>query len=504
MYAVQMKNITKQYPLVRALDSVDFSLKEGEILSLLGENGAGKSTLMKVLYGICKPDEGEIIVNGKEVTIKSPKHAIDLGIGMVHQHFMLTPVMTVTENIVVGCEPVKGILFDKVTAEKEIQDMIDRFGFRMKATQKVGELSVGEQQKVEILKAIYRKAKILILDEPTAVLTPQEVEELFRILRGLRDQKTSIVIITHKLKETLDIADRVSVLRDGKMIKSDVPVEGATADGLAEMMVGREVVLGVTRKAKTVGETVLKVNDITLKEKGRNVLNHLSLELKKGEILGIAGIEGNGQTELIEVLTGIRHADHMDIEKDGEKITGNPDYFIKKGFGHIPEDRMTRGLVLELSILDNLILGYQKKFQKHGIFDQKRIKEFSDHMLEEFRIKAPNPMVKASALSGGNQQKIIIARVFSENPDIIIVAQPTRGVDIGAMEYIHERLLDLRDEGKAILLISADLEEVKCLSDRLTVIYNGELVAEGRPEEFDDMELGLLMTGTKDKRRTEG
>ena len=478
MYAVEMRNITKQYPLVRALDNVDFLLEEGEILSLLGENGAGKSTLMKILYGICKPDEGEIFVKGTPTAIKSPKQAIDLGIGMVHQHFMLTPVLTVTENIVVGCEPVKGIVFDRETAERRVQEMIDRYGFGIRASQKVSGLSVGEQQKVEILKAIYRNADILILDEPTAVLTPQEVEELFHILRELKAQNKSIVIITHKLKETR-----------------------ATADSLAQMMVGREVTLGVSRKARSVGGTALRVRDITLKKKDRYILNHISLELKKGEILGIAGIEGNGQTELIECLTGICHPDRLDMEKDGQSIKGGPDEFIRKGIGHIPEDRMTRGLVLDLSILDNMILGYQGRFQKNGILDRKKMKQFADSLLQEFRIKAPNPLVKASSLSGGNQQKIVIARVFSEDPDIIIVAQPTRGVDIGAMEYIHERLLDLRDEGKAVLLISADLDEVKSLSDRLAVIYDGELVAEGRPEEFDDMELGLLMTGAKGERR---
>lgn len=354
---------------------------------------------------------------------------------------------------------------------------------------------------MEILKAIYRNADILILDEPTAVLTPQEVEELFHILRELKAQNKSIVIITHKLKETLAIADSISVLRDGKMITSHVSIKGATADSLAQMMVGREVTLGVSRKARSVGGTALRVRDITLKKKDRYILNHISLELKKGEILGIAGIEGNGQTELIECLTGICHPDRLDMEKDGQSIKGGPDEFIRKGIGHIPEDRMTRGLVLDLSILDNMILGYQGRFQKNGILDRKKMKQFADSLLQEFRIKAPNPLVKASSLSGGNQQKIVIARVFSEDPDIIIVAQPTRGVDIGAMEYIHERLLDLRDEGKAVLLISADLDEVKSLSDRLAVIYDGELVAEGRPEEFDDMELGLLMTGAKGERR---
>ena len=482
MGVVEMKNITKQYPLVLALDHVDFSLKKGEILSLLGENGAGKSTLMKILYGICKADEGEILVEGKKVNLRTPKQAIDLGIGMVHQHFMLTPVLSVTENIVVGQEPVNGILFDKAAAEKEVQEMIERYGFHISASQIVKELSVGEQQKVEILKAIYRNAKILILDEPTAVLTPQEVEELFHILRRLKAAGTSIIIITHKLKETLEIADSISVLRDGRMIESGVSTIGATPDSLAQMMVGREVELGIRRKSECVGDTRLTVRDITLKEKGRTVLNHVGFELKRGEILGIAGIEGNGQTELIECLTGIRNPDVLDMEKDGEKISGKPKDFIRKKIGHIPEDRMTRGLILELSILD-----------------RKKIRSFSEGLLKEFLIKSPNSGVKCSALSGGNQQKVIIARVFSENPDIIIVAQPTRGVDIGAIEYIHDRLLKLRDEGKAILLISADLDEVKNLSDRLMVMYDGEIVAEGEPADFDDMQLGLLMTGAVGK-----
>lgn len=499
MYAVEMKNITKQYPLVRALDNVDFLLEEGEILSLLGENGAGKSTLMKVLYGISRPDEGEIFVKGKPAAIKSPKQAIDMGIGMVHQHFMLAPVLTVTENIVIGCEPVKGVMFDQEKARRKVQEMIDRYGFRIQASQKVSELSVGEQQKVEILKTIYHEADILILDEPTAVLTPQEVKELFHILKELKAQKKSIVIITHKLKETLSIADSISVLRDGKMITNHVSIEGATADSLAQMMVGREVSLGVSRKAEAIGETVLNVRDITLKRKEQYILKHISMELKKGEILGIAGIEGNGQTELIECLTGICRPDHLDMEKNGEAISGGPDTFIQKGIGHIPEDRMTRGLVLNLSILDNMILGYQDRFQKKGILDRKGIRSFADALLKEFRIKAPNSLVKASSLSGGNQQKVVIARVLSQNPDIIIVAQPTRGVDIGAMEYIHERLLEMRDGGKAVLLISADLDEVKSLGDRIAVMYNGELVAEGKPEEFDDMELGLLMTGAKER-----
>lgn len=503
MYAVEMKHITKEYPLVRALDDVSFALEKGEVLSLLGENGAGKSTLMKVLYGMTAPDQGEIWIGGSQVTVSSPKEAIDMGIGMVHQHFMLTPVMTVAENIVMGSEPVKGVLFDQAEAERQVQEMIDRYSFGIQASEKVANLSVGQQQKVEILKAIYRRAEILILDEPTAVLTPQEADELFDVLRELKSQGKSIVIITHKLKETLAVADSICVLRDGQMIQERMPIQGATADSLAQMMVGREVTLGVTRKCENPGETILKVKNITLKKKDRYVLKDISMDLRKGEILGIAGIEGNGQTELIECLTGICHPDTLDMEKDGKAVKGNPGEFIQLGFGHIPEDRMTRGLVLQLPIQDNLILGYQKRFQKNGILDLKKIRTFSDNLLKEFGIKAPNASVKAGSLSGGNQQKIVIARVFSEDPDVIIVAQPTRGVDIGAMEYIHERLLDLRDQGKAVLLISADLDEVKTLSDRLTVIYDGCLVAEGKPEEFTDMELGLLMTGAEGKRRQE-
>lgn len=495
MYAVEMKNITKQYPLVRALDHVDFSLKKGEIHSLLGENGAGKSTLMKVLYGICRPDEGTIQIDGRQVEMKRPKQAIDLGIGMVHQHFMLTPVMSVTENIVVGCEPVKGVLFDEAKARSRVQEMIDKYGFKISADQKVKDLSVGEQQKVEILKAIYRDARILILDEPTAVLTPQEVEELFRILRELKKNGTSVVIITHKLKETLEIADAVSVLRDGKMIQADISTDGVTTEQLARMMVGREVELGIRRRTEHVGKVRLDVKELTLRDKEKTILDKIQIQLKEGEILGIAGIEGNGQTELIECLTGIRKADVSRIEKDGEPLEGTPGEFISRKIGHIPEDRMTRGLVLELSIQDNLILGYQNLFQTKGVFDRRRIREFTEGLLKEYGIKAPNTSVKCSALSGGNQQKVVIARVFSEDPDVLIVAQPTRGVDIGAIEYIHERLLKLRDEGKAILLISADLDEVKNLSDRLMVIYDGRIVAEGTPEEFDDMQLGLLMTG---------
>ena len=492
-----MRGIVKQYPLVRAIDGADFTVEQGEIHSLLGENGADKSTLMKILYGMTTPTAGEVRVFGKPVAITRPAQAIALGIGMVHQHFMLTPVMTVAENVVIGSEPVRGVFFDRKKAEAQVAAMIDEYNFHISATAKVETLSVGEQQRVEILKALYRGADLLILDEPTAVLTPQEVEDLFRVMRQLKAAGKSIIIITHKLKETMEIADRVSVLRQGKMIESGVPVAGTTMNELAQMMVGRDVELSVTRRAEQVGEENFSVRGLSLTERGVPILRDVCLSLRKGEILGIAGIEGNGQTELIEVLTGLRRPDHMELFKDGKPLSGNAAAFLAAGVGHVPEDRMTRGLVLEMSIEDNLILGYHRRpaFARRGLRLASAIRRFAEQERTEFAIKAPNVQERCSALSGGNQQKVVIARVFSENPDVIIVAQPTRGVDVGAMEYIHHRLLDLRDGGKSILLISADLDEVRSLSDRLAVIYGGRIVAEGKPDTWSDMEIGLLMTG---------
>ena len=492
-----MRGIVPPYPRVRAIDGADFTGELGEIHSLRGENGAGKSTLMKILYGMTTPTAGEVRVFGKPVAITRPAQAIALGIGMVHQHFMLTPVMTVAENVVIGSEPVRGVFFDRKKAEAQVAAMIDEYNFHISATAKVETLSVGEQQRVEILKALYRGADLLILDEPTAVLTPQEVEDLFRVMRQLKAAGKSIIIITHKLKETMEIADRVSVLRQGKMIESGVPVAGTTMNELAQMMVGRDVELSVTRRAEQVGEENFSVRGLSLTERGVPILRDVCLSLRKGEILGIAGIEGNGQTELIEVLTGLRRPDHMELFKDGKPLSGNAAAFLAAGVGHVPEDRMTRGLVLEMSIEDNLILGYHRRpaFARRGLRLASAIRRFAEQERTEFAIKAPNVQERCSALSGGNQQKVVIARVFSENPDVIIVAQPTRGVDVGAMEYIHHRLLDLRDGGKSILLISADLDEVRSLSDRLAVIYGGRIVAEGKPDTWSDMEIGLLMTG---------
>lgn len=499
MEAVQMRSITKRFGAVCALDHVDFSVRQGEIHSLLGENGAGKSTLMNILYGMLPCDEGEVLIHGKRAVIKHPSQAIELGIGMVHQHFMLTPVMTVTENIIVGGEPVKGPFVDYKTAVRRVQEMIDRYNFGIDANAKVQTLSVGEQQRVEILKALYRGANILILDEPTAVLTPQEVQELFIVLRDLKAAGKSIIIITHKLKETAAIADRVSVLRSGRMINSGIDAAQCSISDLALMMVGRKVDLTFTRRSQCISDIAFEVRNLNLTVKGVPVLKDLALKVRKGQILGIAGIEGNGQTELIEVLTGLRRPDSMELYKDGKPLSGTAADFLSAGVGHIPEDRLARGLVTPMSIEDNMILGYHRQpcFSRKGVRRAGDIRAFAEEKLTEFLIKAENVQTPCSALSGGNQQKVIVARVFSEDPDVLIAAQPTRGVDVGAQEFIHNRLLDLRDEGKAILLISADLDEVRRLSDRVAVIFGGRIVAENEHDVWDEMELGLLMTGGK-------
>ena len=499
MNAIEMRGITKIYPGVRALDNVSFSVEQGEIHSLLGENGAGKSTLMNVLYGMTTPDAGEILVDGKPVTIRRSAQAIALGIGMVHQHFMLTPVMTIMENVIVGCEPVHGPFLDRKKATESVQTLIDKFHFHLNASARVQALSVGEQQRVEILKALYRGANVLILDEPTAVLTPQEVGELFSVLRELKAAGKSIIIITHKLRETAEIADRVSVLRAGVMVDQGLSAAGCSASDLALMMVGRKVDLSYTRRSKSVGETAYQVQNLNLTVKGVPILRDVALAVHKGEILGIAGIEGNGQSELIEVLTGLRKPDSMELVKDGQPLSGKTAAFLSAGVGHIPEDRLVRGMIGPMTIEDNIILGYHRKkeFSKHGIRRKNEIRAFSEKQLTDYQIKAPNVQEKCGSLSGGNQQKVVVARVFSEDPDVLIAAQPTRGVDVGAQELIHSRLLDLRDAGKAVLLISADLDEVRRLSDRIAVIYEGKIVAQGSYDTWNEMELGLLMAGEK-------
>ena len=489
MSQVELKGITKRFGPVTALDHVDFTLREGEIHALLGENGAGKTTLMKVLYGMHHPDEG---------AIKNSMDAIENGVGMVHQHFMLVPVLTVAENIVAGKEPRKGIRFDMEEAVRQVEALSKKYGFAVDPRSKVEQLSVGERQRVEILKILYKGANTLIFDEPTAVLTPIEVKEFFDALRQLKQSGKSIIIITHKLYEVMDIADRITVLRDGRLIGS-VDREQTTMDKLAYMMVGRDVDLGMRRPTKKIGRPLCEVKHLSYKKNGIDILRDISFTIHEGEILGIAGIEGNGQTELLEALTGILKPDSMEMTVSGKRLEGGAREFLDAGVGHVPEDRMTRGLVLPLSISENVILGYEKKepFMKHGIFNWKQVRAFSDEQVKNYQVKAPGSGAAVGSLSGGNQQKVVIARVFSQTPDFVVCAQPTRGVDIAASEYIHNVMLDYRDKGKAILLVSADLDEVKALSDNIAVLYKGEIVAQDAAEKFDDMRLGMLMTGAR-------
>ena len=498
MELIRMEKITKIYPGTTALSAVDFTLHEQEIVSLLGENGAGKTTLMKILYGMTPQSSGEIFYRGEPIRFRKPVDAIEKGICMVHQHFMLVPAFTVTENIIAGSEPSKNKFLDMKKARQQVKDLISQFHFNIDPDVKVEKLSVGEQQRVEILKVLYRKADVIILDEPTAVLTPSEVDDLFVILKRLRDEGKSIIIITHKLKETKALADRVVVLRDGRLVVDDVNPADVTTKQLSEMMVGREVNLQKRRPAENIGEVCVHLEHLTVKEDGQEKVKDVSFDIRHGEILGIAGIEGNGQSQLIEALTGLREPESMKMTLNGKEVTGNCRDFLQDGIGHIPEDRLSMGLVKEMSIMDNMILGYHRESdfcRKSGLLEKKSIFRYAQKLKDKFQVKAPNVEAAVSSLSGGNQQKIIIARAFSRDPKAIIIAHPTRGVDIGAMEYIHSQLIELRDQGAAILLISADLDEVRTLSDRLLVIYEGEIVSESMPGELDEVEMGLLMTG---------
>ncbi len=497
MNVVEMRHISKSFPGTKAVDSVDFYLKQGEVLSVLGENGAGKTTLMKILYGMHCMDSGEIFYKGELVQIKKPLDAINLGICMVHQHFMLVSAFTVADNIIAGSEPCKGVFLDKKREYQIIEDLIKRFHFNIDPYAKVGTLSVGEQQRVEILKTLYREAEVIILDEPTAVLTPNEAKDLFVVLNDLRKSGKSIVIITHKLKETKAIADRVMVLRDGKLICDDVDPKTATFNELSDMMVGRHIELGVVERSKQKGDVLFSLHNLSLEEKGQKLLQDIHLEIRSGEILGIAGIEGNGQSQLLDCITGQRQPQSMTITVDGKLISGGPNVFLRNGLAHIPEDRNSMGLVASMDISDNLILGYQDtpEFSNHGLLRRKVIAEQADALICEFLIKAPDAQTKVGALSGGNAQKVVVARAISKAPKVLIVAQPTRGVDVGASEYIRGRIRQLRDEGAAILLISADLDEVMQLSDRIAVIYEGKFVYETPADVLTDVELGLLMTG---------
>lgn len=496
---VRLENITKQYPGVLALNHADLVIRSGEIHALLGENGAGKTTLMKVLYGMTVPDEGEIYIRQKQVRFSSPIEAIAAGIGMVHQHFMQADMLTVLENVIAGAEvSVRGRINYR-QARRNVQEMIQQFAFDLDPDSRIEELSVGERQRVEILKVLYRGGKILIFDEPTAVLTPLETEAFFTVLRKFKEQGKSIVIITHKLQEVMAIADRITVMRDGAVTGHCEP-EDVSINDLAAMMVKREIKVNQHMRAGHIGSDVyFEVKNLTLTAAGKTVLDRIHLKIHKGEILGIAGVEGNGQTELIRCLTGLQKPDEMELFLDGEAVTGNASDFISRGIGHVPEDRLGTAVVESESISINLMLGYHFKewFRRGRWMDYKKAEAFGNECMKKYSIKAPSARTTIAEMSGGNQQKVVIARVFSENPKVVICAQPTRGVDIGSIEYIHQRMREFVGTEYAMLLISADLEEVKAMSDRIAVIYKGRIVAEGQTDAFDDTQMGLYMTGSK-------
>jgi simple sugar transport system ATP-binding protein len=498
---LELKGITKRFPGVVANDGVDFDLQKGEVHALLGENGAGKSTLMNILYGLYHPDEGEFRLNGKPLRIHSPREAIDAGIGMVHQHFMLIPVMTVAENIVLAAEPTKGPFLDEGAAEARVRELSERFGLAVRPDARVESISVGMQQRVEILKALYRGAEILILDEPTAVLTPQESSELFEIIESLKGEGKSIIFITHKLNEVLEIADRITVLRRGKTIDT-VAREGATEEGLARLMVGRDVILRVDKSAAEPGDPVLSVEGLQVDDdRGLECVRGISFAVRGGEIVGIAGVDGNGQSELIDAITGLRRPKAGRVVVAGEDITReSPREALDAGVGHIPEDRQLRGLVLDFTLAENIALhDYREEpDSKYGWLFPKRLIARARDLLKEFDVRGGGPETRAGALSGGNQQKVIVAREVSRDPRALVAAQPTRGLDVGAIEFVHRRLVEERDEGRAILLVSFELDEILSLSDRILVLYEGQIVAEYSPDVSEE-EIGFAMVGGKRK-----
>jgi simple sugar transport system ATP-binding protein len=496
---LELKGITKRFPGVLANDHIDLTLHEGEVLGLLGENGAGKSTLMNVLYGLYAQDEGEVHIRGEKVDIQGPNDAIDLGIGMVHQHFMLVPVLTVAENVMLGMESIKnGVFLDRQDAADRIREISERYGLGVDPIAEVGELPVGLQQRVEIIKLLYRNADILILDEPTAVLTPQEVEGLFEVIRSLVSQGKSVIFISHKLKEVLTLSDRIAVLRGGKMVGTADP-ETSTERDLASLMVGREVILTVPKEPAEPEEPVLKVEGLqAMGDRGGMAVNGISFEVKAGEIVGVAGVQGNGQTELVEVLTGLREAEGGTIQLLGQDVTNaTPRVITETGSAHIPEDRQADGLVLGYPIADNLILNtyYLPPIARGMVMQAEAINDRARKLVEEYDVRTPSIMTPVSNLSGGNQQKVIVARELGRDVKLVIASQPTRGLDVGSIEYIHSQLVRKRDEGAAVFLVSAELDEVLSLADRIVVMYEGEIMGVVPAEEATKEEIGLLMAG---------
>lgn len=496
---VEMRGVTKRFSGFVANDSISLELRKGEIHALLGENGAGKSTLMNILFGLYQPDEGEIWINGERVVIDGPNKAIKLGIGMVHQHFKLVHPFTVAENIILGSEPRKGLTTDIKKAATEVERLSNLYGLQVDPHARIEDISVGMQQRVEILKTLYRGADIIIFDEPTAVLTPQEIDELLEIMRNLIKQGKSIILITHKLKEIMAISDRVTIIRRGKVVGSVVTSE-TTPTALAEAMVGRNVSFEIEKTEAHAGQPVLEVDNLALKDaRGVRALDGVSFTVRSGEILGVAGVDGNGQSELIQALTGLRKADSGRVVLNGRDMTNRlPRAIGEAGMSLIPEDRHKHGLVLDFTLRENMVLNsyYKPPFSKNGFIDEGAMEEHANRLIQDFDVRSSGIGAKARSLSGGNQQKAIIAREVDKNPDLLIAAQPTRGLDVGAIEFIHKRLLDQRDKGKAVLLVSFELDEILKLSDRIIVMYEGRVVGEVRPEETNDQELGLMMAGS--------
>jgi simple sugar transport system ATP-binding protein len=495
---LELRGITKRFPGVLANDDVSFDLREGEVHALLGENGAGKSTLMNILYGLYTPDRGEILLHGKPIELGSTKAAIEHGIGMVHQHFMLIPVMTVAENIVLATEPRHmGVLLDYDAARKRVRELSERYGLAVDPDARIDRITVGQQQRVEILKALYRGAEILILDEPTAVLAPQEAQELFEILRSLESQGKSIIFISHKLNEVLEVANRVTVLRRGVVVDT-IPASGATEEGLARMMVGRDVLLRVDKKPAKPEAPLLQVETLTVfDDRGLEAVRGVTFEVRAGEIVGLAGVDANGQSELIDAIAGLRHVAGGRIVVDGKDVTtATPRQALEAGIGHIPEDRHRRGLVLPFSLTENLALhGYRyEPDSRGGLLNLRAMAERARRLLREFDVRGGSPATPAGALSGGNQQKVVLAREIDGDPKVLIAAQPTRGLDVGAIEFVHRRLVEQRDAGRAVFLVSLELEEILSLSDRILVIYEGRIVGEFPPTATEE-ELGFAMTG---------
>jgi simple sugar transport system ATP-binding protein len=498
-YIVEMLNITKRFPGILANDDISIRLRKGEILALLGENGAGKSTLMSILFGLYKADSGTIRLRGKEAHVSNPNVANELGIGMVHQHFKLVHNFTVTENIILGLEPIKGLVVDLKSAARRIEELSETYGLNVDPYARIEDITVGMQQRVEILKMLYRNAEVLIFDEPTGVLTPQEIDDLMAIMRNLIAEGKSILLITHKLKEIKAIADRCTVIRRGKVIGT-VEVADTDEARMAEMMVGRAVSFTVDKAPREPGAVVLEIDRLNvLSSRKTQAVKDLSLELRCGEILGIAGVDGNGQTELVEALTGLRKVQSGAIRLKGVDVTrATVRSRIRSGMAHIPEDRQSRGLVLDYSMEDNLVLEVYglPPYSRAGFLDRKAIREHAGKLMEDFDVRAgEGSFAVARSLSGGNQQKAIVGREIDHDPDVLVAVQPTRGLDVGSIEYIHKRLVEQRDRGKAVLLVSLELDEIMDLSDRIAVISHGSIVGTVDPKSVTEAEIGLMMTG---------